>query len=130
MAKKRRLMKAAAILAMPAAAMVAMPNIAHAQIPAPVPQAPQAPSNGAELKILTPRANESVRSSTFALDVSFQSRNDSPVTTAELWVDGVRWDRRNLHIPQLKSILSFEVDASTLTGGSHQFLVKVVTADG
>jgi hypothetical protein len=131
MAKKRRLMKAAALLAVPAA-MVALPNIVHAQVSVPsLPQDPQAPQKtGAELKLLTPKPGQSVENSAFPLDISFESRNESPVVKAELWVDGVKWASRSLETPQLKNILSFDVDASTLIPGNHRFVVKVFSADG
>jgi hypothetical protein len=121
MAKYARLKKAAVALAAPAAltAAVALPSVAV-----------QAQTPGAELRILSPRANDAVGAGTFALDVSFQSKSNSPVVTAELWVDGVRWVRRDLDTPQVKNVLSFDVDASSLTEGKHNFVVKVFTADG
>lgn len=126
MAKKRRLMKAAALFAMPAA-LIAAPVIAHAQAPA---SAEKQTTNGAELKLLTPRSGETIRPTTFALDVSFQSRNESPVIAAELWVDGVQWTRRNLDTPQLKNVLSFDVEGENLTPGAHLFAIKVYNEDG
>jgi hypothetical protein len=121
MAKYARLKNAAVALAAPAAltAAVALPSAAV-----------QAQTPGADLRILSPRANDAVGAGTFALDVSFQSKSNSPVVTAELWVDGVRWVRRDLDTPQLKNVLSFDVDASSLTEGKHNFVVKVFTADG
>ena len=84
----------------------------------------------AALKILSPRAGDALGASTFSLDVSFQSRSKSPIVTAELYVDGVRWVRRNLDAPQLKNVLSFDVDATSLEEGTHAFLVKVYDAAG
>ncbi|GAB4452272.1 MAG: hypothetical protein OHK0029_02850 [Armatimonadaceae bacterium] len=131
MAQERRLMKAAALLIAPAA-LAGVSNVAQAQVTVPsLPQDSQAPqNNGAELKLLTPQPGATVENGTFPLDISFQSRNESPVVKAELWVDGVKWASRPLEVPQLKNILSFDVDASTLTTGKHQFLIKVYSADG
>ena len=90
----------------------------------------QAQAAGAELRVLSPRPNAVLGSETFSLDVSFKSRSKSPVLSAELWVDGVRWVRRDLDSPQVKNVLSFAVDASTLSEGSHAVVVKVFCANG
>lgn len=93
-------------------------------------QVEQAALNGVELKLLTPRAGDALGSAQFALDVAFESKTKSPVVTAELWVDGVRWVRRDLDTPQLKNVLSFAVDGSSLAEGKHNLQVKVFTAEG
>lgn len=90
----------------------------------------QAQATGADLRVLSPRAGDTLGTSNFSLDVSFQSRSKSPVMTAELWVDGVRWVRRDLDAPQMKNVLSFAVDASTLSEGTHAVVVKVFCANG
>jgi hypothetical protein len=122
MANNGRLTRAAVTFVTPAAALVSL-----AALP-PTPAQAQAP--GADLRILSPRAGDSLGANSFNLDVSFQSRSKSPVMTAELWVDGARWVRRDLDTPQVKNVLSFAVDTSTLTEGTHTFVIKVFTADG
>jgi hypothetical protein len=94
----------------------------------PTPAQAQAP--GADLKVLSPRAGDALGTSAFSLDVSFRSRSKSPVTTAELWVDGVRWVRQDLTPPQTNNLLQFAVDASTLAEGTHNVVVKVFCANG
>ena len=88
----------------------------------------QAQASSVDLKVLTPRANDSLGSAQFSLDVAFESKAKSPVVTAELWVDGVRWARRDLDAPQIKNVLSFAVDGSSLSAGKHTIVVKVFTA--
>jgi len=94
----------------------------------PTPAQAQAP--GATLRVLTPRQGESLGTLKFNLDVAFKSQSASPVTTAELWVDGVRWVRRDLDAPRQASTLSFEVDGTSLSAGQHTIVVKVFTANG
>lgn len=118
----RRLTGAARGAALPAATaltMLAAMPAAHAQ-----------EQRAATLRVLTPRAGEAIGANSFNLDVEFKSLTKSPVTTAELWVDGVRWVRRDLDGARLKSTLSFEVDATTLSAGTHNVLVRVFSADG
>jgi hypothetical protein len=110
--------------ALPTAAAVAVFAAAQATAQA------QVSSSAATLRVLTPRAGEAIGANNFNLDVEFKSRAKSPVVTAELWVDGVRWVRRNLDAPRLKSTLSFDVDATTLSSGTHEVTVRVFTADG
>ncbi|MBC8140160.1 MAG: hypothetical protein H7Y38_01825 [Armatimonadetes bacterium] len=88
----------------------------------------QAPA--ATMSVLTPKQNETLGTTRFNLDVRFKSLNDSPVVTAELWVDGVRWVRRDLDSPRRASTLSFLVDGSTLSAGAHTIVVKVLNAEG
>ncbi len=88
----------------------------------------QAPA--ATLSVLTPKQNETLGTTRFNLDVRFKSLSDSPVVTAELWVDGVRWVRRDLDSPRRSSTLSFLVDGSTLSAGAHTIVVKVLNAEG
>ncbi|MDX1935437.1 MAG: stalk domain-containing protein [Capsulimonadales bacterium] len=120
MANRKRLTDAAFSLAMPAA-LAASPMFLAS---------PVAAQTAADLRILSPRAGESLAAGSFALDVSFKSRTEAAITTAELWVDGVRWVRRDLDAPQVRNVLSFDVDASTLTEGKHTFLVRVFDAQG
>ncbi len=125
MAIYRRLTAAA----LPLTGLVAVAGIvapAHAQLANINP----AQSGSATLKVLTPRAGDSIGANTFSLDVSFRSRTGSPIVTAELYVDGVRWVRRNLDAPQIKNVLSFEVDATSLEAGMHTFLIKVYDVAG
>ena len=112
MANNGRLMRAAVTFVTPAAAMATV---------AALPLAPaQAQAPGADLHILSPRAGDSLGANSFNLDVSFQSRSKSPVVTAELWVDGVRWVRRDLDAPQVKNVLSFDVDTQILYQPPHR----------
>jgi hypothetical protein len=123
MATQRRL-SGAAMLTLPAAALSTIAFVSPATAKPPV-----IAGTAADMRVLTPLSGEVVGAS-FKLDLSFQSRLSSPIATAELYVDGIRWVRRALDKPQVKSILSFDVDSSTLTPGPHTVLVKVLTDDG
>ena len=90
----------------------------HAQTPA------------ATMAVLTPKQNETLGTNKFNLDVRFKSLTNAPIVTAELWVDGVRWVRRDLDSPRRASVLSFLVDGSTLPAGAHTIVVKVLNAEG
>lgn len=90
----------------------------------------QAAAPGADLRILSPRAGDSLGSQTFDLDVSYQSRSRAPIVTAELWVDGVRWVRRDLEKQNTKGVLTFAFNGADLSEGSHTIVVKVFGADG
>jgi hypothetical protein len=123
MTMKRRLSGYGLGAALPVAAATTMSLLAA------LPATPaQAQSSGVDLKVLTPRSGDSLGSAQFSLDVSFDSKSASPVVTAELWVDGVRWARRDLDAPQVKNVLSFAVDGSSLAAGKHTIVVKVFTA--
>ena len=127
MALNRRLPRTAASVALPVASLLSFAALAVTTAPV----LAQATSGAAELRVLSPRAGDSVGSNSFSLDVSFQARSKSmPISTAELWVDGARWVRQNLTTPQLKNVLKFQVDGSTLTAGNHAIIVKVFAADG
>jgi hypothetical protein len=120
--QRRRLYRAMTTVALPGAAFGLL---------AALPLTPaKAQAVGADLKVLSPHAGDALGANAFSLDVSFRSRSNSPVTTAELWVDGTRWVRRDLDAPQLRNVLSFAVDASSISEGSHTFLVRVFTASG
>lgn len=123
MAKQRRWRKAA-MLALPATTLTAFAASSPAAAKPPLVQ-----GAAAEMRVLTPLQGEVVGGS-FKLDVSFRSRSAAPIVTAELWVDGVRWVRRDLEKPLAKSVLSFDVDSSTLLEGTHSIQVKVFAQDG
>ena len=117
-----RLKRATYRVALPATSLltaVVVPIcVAHAQTPA------------ATMTVLTPKPNETLGTNRFNLDVRFKTLTNSPIVTAELWVDGVRWVRRDLDSPRRASVLSFLVDGSTLSAGSHMIVVKVLNAEG
>lgn len=114
-----RLLRATYVAALPLLTAIVVPmSAAHAQTPA------------ATMSVLTPKQNETLGANKFNLDVRFKSLTNSPVVTAELWVDGVRWVRRDLDAPRRASVLSFLVDGSTLSSGAHTIVVKVLNAEG
>jgi Copper amine oxidase N-terminal domain len=86
--------------------------------------------SAADLRVLTPLNGEIIGAGSFKLDFSFKSRSASPITRVELYVDGVQWAGRNLDIPSLGNVLTFEVDGSTLNEGAHTFQVKVTNKAG
>jgi hypothetical protein len=92
--------------------------------------AAQAQAPAATMSVLTPKQNETLGTTKFNLDVRFKTLTNSPIVTAELWVDGVRWVRRDLDAPRRASVLSFLVDGSTLSAGAHTIVVKVLNAEG
>lgn len=85
---------------------------------------------GPDLRILSPRPSDALGSATFNIDVSFQSRSGVPIIAAEVWVDGVRWERRDLQKLQPRGVLSLAVDGSTLAEGKHAVVVTVFDATG
>ncbi len=93
-------------------------------------QIPAVRGIAADLRVLTPLNGEVIGAGSFKLDFSFKSRTASPITRVELYVDGVQWAGRSLDIPSLGNVLTFEVDGSTLSEGSHTFLVKVINKNG
>ncbi len=112
-------MRATYVAALPLLTAIVVPmSAAHAQMPA------------AAMTVLTPKQNETLGANKFNLDVRFKTLTNSPVVTAELWVDGVRWVRRDLDAPRRASVLSFLVDGSTLSAGAHTIVVKVLNAQG
>ena len=126
MAHQRRLTGAALPLSVSLAALAGLSAPANAQLNG----VNAANSGAATLRVLSPRSGDALGATAFSLDVSFKSRSKSPVVAAELYVDGVRWVRRNLDAPQLKNVLSFDIDATSLEQGTHTFLVKVFDAAG
>ncbi|MBC8138199.1 MAG: hypothetical protein H8F28_20155 [Fibrella sp.] len=112
-------MRATYVAALPLLTAIVVPmSAAYAQTPA------------ATMTVLTPKPNEKLGANKFNLDVRFKTLTNSPVVTAELWVDGVRWVRRDLDAPRRASVLSFLVDGSTLSAGAHTIVVKVLNAEG
>ena len=86
--------------------------------------------SAADLRVLTPLKGEIIGAGSFKLDFSFKSLSASPITRVELHVDGVQWAGRNLDVPSLGNVLTFEVDGSTLAEGPHTFQVKVINKSG
>jgi hypothetical protein len=128
MALHRRLTRSAASAALPAVAAVSLLSVA---VLSAAPVHAQSPEGAAVLRVLSPRSGDAVGSTSFSLDVSFHARSESaPITTAELWVDGVRWVRQDLQTPQVSNLLKFDVDASSLPAGVHAVVVRVFAADG
>ena len=91
---------------------------AHAQAPA------------AQMTVLTPKQGETLGTKKFNVDVQFKSLSSSPIVSAELWVDGVRWVRSDLDSPRHASVQPFILDGSTLSAGPHTIVVKVLNAEG
>lgn len=90
----------------------------------------QAAAPGPELRILSPRKSDQPASKTFTIDVSFRGRTATQgVTAAEVWVDGVRWTRREL-AGQRRGVLTLDLDGSTLPAGRHEVVVKLFGSDG
>ncbi len=89
----------------------------------------QAAAPGPDLRILSPRPDGTLGANSFNIDVTYRSRSQAGVVAAEIWVDGVRWHRRNIKTQQ-SGRLSIALDASTLTEGTHKVTVTVFTADG
>lgn len=113
------------------AAALGVPTALVLSVQAPV-QAQTSVSRGtaADLRVLTPLNGEIIGAGSFKLDFSFKSRTAAPITRVELFVDGVRWAGRDLDVPSLGNVLTFDVDGSTLTEGAHTFQVKVLNRLG
>lgn len=84
----------------------------------------------AEIRVLRPLRGEVIAPGTFSLETSFQARTAAKISAAELYVDGVRWARRDFDAPLAKYVLSFEVDGRTLAAGEHKVTVKLIAEDG
>ena len=122
MAKSRRY-GSVAMMALPAA-LTALFVVSPAEAKPPV-----VTGTAADLKVLSPLASEVVPGK-FAMNVDFSGKGVTPLTVAEMWVDGERWARQGLETPKLRGRLKFDVDATTLKPGIHTLMVRVIAEDG
>ena len=90
---------------------------------------PVVTGTAADLKVLSPLASEVVPGK-FAMNVDFSGKGVTPLSVAEMWVDGERWARQGLETPKLRGRLKFDVDATTLKPGMHTLMVRVIAEDG
>lgn len=93
-------------------------------------QAPIVRGTAADLRVLRPISGEIISPSVFPLEVSFSAKSQSKIRAAELSVDGVRWVRRDFENPYSKFVLSFEIDARSLSAGVHTVVVSLIAEDG
>jgi Copper amine oxidase N-terminal domain/Bacterial Ig domain len=123
MAQSRRY-RGMAMMALPASltALTALTVTAQAKPPVVV-------GTAAELKVLSPLSSEVVPGK-FAMNVDFSGKGVTPLSVAEMWVDGERWARQGLESPKLRGRLKFDVDATTLKPGIHTLMVRVIAEDG
>ena len=121
----RRTRRALATAARSAALPGSLALLAAATMPAPA----RAAAPGPDIRILSPRKGDQVGSGAFTIQARFESRSGQGVTVAEVWVDGVRWARRDL-MGQMSGTLELALDGSTLPFGKHQIVVKLFCADG
>lgn len=59
----------------------------------------------------------------------YQGSATNQIVTLELYVDGIKAAQKVLDAPEEKGVVSFLVDASALTGGTHRIVVRASAAD-
>ena len=59
----------------------------------------------------------------------YQGTAANQIVTLELYVDGVKAAQKVLDAPETRGVVSFLVDASALTGGTHRIVVRAGAAD-
>ena len=88
-------------------------------------------NSGIEVRVQKPANNETISARSFDLDIFYKNQNENvKINAAELWVDNVRWVRRDLDTPAYKGILSFDVETVDLVAGAHNIIVKLFAEDG
>lgn len=125
MAKTRRF-RSAAMMALPAT-LTALGALALA--PAVQAKPPVVTGTAADLKVLNLLDKEIVPGK-FEMQVDFTGKSATPITVAEMWVDGERWARQELGSPKVRGRLKFDVDGTTLKQGIHSVMVRVIAEDG
>lgn len=63
------------------------------------------------------------------VDALYQATGQNSITAVELYVDGVKVKTERLDTPETKGIISFLIDASALSPGSHAIVVRAVASD-
>lgn len=125
MAKTQRF-RSAAMMALPATltalAAVALSSPVQAKPPVVV-------GTAADMKVLSPLQSEIVPGK-FEMQVDFTGKGATPISVAEMWVDGERWARQGLGTPKLRGRLKFDVDGTTLKAGIHTIMIRVIAEDG
>jgi hypothetical protein len=117
----RRLNNNAAFAALPLALSLPIALVASVQ----------AADSTVEVRVQKPANNETITARAFDLDIFYKNQNENvKITAAELWVDSVRWVRRDLDTPDYKGILSFDVETVDLAAGPHNIVVKLFAEDG
>ncbi|MGC4048032.1 MAG: stalk domain-containing protein [Armatimonas sp.] len=125
MAKTRRF-RSAAMMALPAtltalSALVLTPSVQA--------KPPVVTGTAADLKVLNLLDKEIVPGK-FEMQVDFTGKTSTPISVAEMWVDGERWARQGLDTPKVRGRLKFDVDGTTLKPGVHTVMVRVIAEDG
>ncbi|BDI33789.1 hypothetical protein CCAX7_58400 [Capsulimonas corticalis] len=59
----------------------------------------------------------------------YQGSATNQITAVELFVDGVSAFTKHLDAPEERGVISFLVDASQLTGGTHRIVIRAIAAD-
>jgi len=80
---------------------------------------------GPQLTLLTP--NPAEIADRFSVDVSFRG---GAIQSVELYVDGTLLAKRTLNTAQTHGVLSFVMDATQLTEGDHDVVVKAIGTTG
>jgi hypothetical protein len=60
----------------------------------------------------------------------YQGSYGNQVTTIDLLVDGVPAASKKLDAPEIRGVISFLVDASALSSGTHRIVIRATGADG
>lgn len=59
----------------------------------------------------------------------YQGSASNQIVNLELFVDGTKAAQKTLENPEARGVVSFLVDASALTGGTHRIVVRATAAD-
>ena len=91
---------------------------------------PVVADDGPSITLLSP-APRAAFSGVKPVEISafYQSNANNGIVNLELYIDGVKAQSKPLDVPEAKGIVSFLVDASLLTVGPHQVVVRATSAD-
>lgn len=63
------------------------------------------------------------------IDAFYQGTDSVQITEVDLYIDGVKAATKALVTPESRGVISFLIDASALTSGSHRIVVRAVATD-
>lgn len=82
------------------------------------------------VKIISPTADAAF-SGTRPVEISafYQGTSANRIVAVELYLDGAKAAVKTLDVPETRGVVSFLVDASTLTPGDHKIVIRATAAD-
>ncbi len=90
----------------------------------------QSPDNGPRLTLLSPAAHAAFHGvKPIEIDALYEGSADNQIVSLDLYIDGVKAQSQTLDSPELKGMVSFLVDSSLMTPGTHYVVVRATAAD-